>query len=60
MRIKASPGTVALSRQIGNEVVRVEFDKNGEAEVDDNIGRAFCKQLKGVNEVKPLKEVESE
>jgi hypothetical protein len=60
MRIQVSPGTVSLAREIDGEVVRVIFDASGEAEVPDNVGRALCKQLKGVNKIQPTQEVEEE
>jgi hypothetical protein len=58
MRIKVSPGTVAIGNLIQGEMVRVEFDKDGEAEVSDAVGRHLVKKLAGVKEIKPTKEVE--
>ncbi len=60
MRIQVSPGTVTLRNEIDGEVVRVEFDANGEAEVSDKVGRFLCKRLKGVKKIKPTQEVEDE
>lgn len=60
MRIKVSPGTVAIGSEIDGEKVRVEFDANGEAEVSDKVGRALCKKLKGVKKVQPPKEIETD
>ena len=59
MRIKCSPGTSALSTRIDGERHRVEF-ANGEAEVDEKVGKYFVKYFPGVKKVQPPKEVESE
>jgi len=59
MRIKCSPGTSALSTIVNGERHRVEF-KNGEAEVDELVGKYFVRHFPGVKKVQPPKEVESE